>query len=248
MTSFFDLTCDVDDHGKRIGIPVPGGPADSVVPEVLTGHWVRLEPLDAERHAADLFAAYWGHDELWTYMPQGPFASLEEYRAWVSSVEHRADPMFFAIVDQQTNQAIGVASYLRNDVAARSVEVGWITFSPQLQRTAGATEAMYLMMRNAFDHGYRRYEWKCNALNEASKDAAERLGMTFEGVFRQATVVKGRNRDTAWFALLDSDWPAVKHALERWLAPGNFTTAGEQFTPLSGATKPSVGRSWRQFV
>lgn len=248
MTSFFDLTYEFDDRGNRAGLPVSGGPAESVEPEVLTGTWVRLEPLDAERHVADLYCAYEGHDQLWTYMPQGPFASLDEYRTWVTGVEHRADPMFFAIVDQETDQAVGVASYLRNDPGARSVEVGWITFSPQLQRTAGATEAMYLMMRNAFDHGYRRYEWKCNALNEASKDAAERLGMTFEGVFRQATVVKGRNRDTAWFALLDSDWPDVKNALEGWLAPGNFNGAGEQLTPLSGATRPSVARSWRAFA
>lgn len=248
MESFFDLMYEFDEHGNRMGISVPGGPAESVVPEVLTGTRVRLEPLDADQHAADLYSAYEGHDQLWTYMPQGPFASVEEYSSWVNGVEHRADPMFFAIVDQETNQAVGVASYLRNDVAARSVEVGWITFSPQLQRTAGATEAMYLMMRNAFDRGYRRYEWKCNALNDASKDAAERLGMTFEGVFRQATVVKGRNRDTAWFALLDSDWPDVKRALEGWLAPSNFDMAGVQITSLSGATKPSVGRSWREFT
>ena len=154
--------------------------------------------------------------------------------------------MFLTVIDQNSDRAVGIASYLRIDPNARSIEVGWITFSPLLQRSVVATEAMYLMMRNAFELGYRRYEWKCNALNEASMAAAERLGMTFEGVFRKATVVKGRNRDTAWFAIVDDDWPAVRRAMEAWLAPTNFDASGRQVTALSDATRPLVHRSWRQ--
>jgi len=221
-----------DERGNPIGMPVE--PREVVPPPEahIVGRLVRLEPLDADSHAEGLFPAYKGHDHLWTYMPHGPFQSLQDLRTWIESKQHRPDPMFFAIIDQRTDKPVGVASYMRIDPNARSIEIGWITYSPLLQRTAGATEAIYLMMRQAFDLGYRRFEWKCNVLNEASIRAAKRLGMSYEGTFRQATVVKGRNRDTAWFSLLDSEWPTARQAFETWLAPENFDDHGQQRTPL----------------
>jgi RimJ/RimL family protein N-acetyltransferase len=241
---FFDLEFELDDHGNRVGLPVV--PAECSRPSwlVLAGAYGRLEPLDAERHSADLFEAYRGHDDLWTYMPQGPFATLGEYRQWAESVQRRDDPMFFAVIDTETTRALGIASYLRIDPTARSIEVGWITYSPELQGSRAGTEAMYLMMRNAFELGYRRYEWKCNALNVESMNAAQRLGMSFDGVFPKATVVKGRNRDTAWFALVDDDWPLVRSAMEKWLEPSNFDADGRQLSALSQGSKPAVRRSW----
>ncbi len=221
-----------DERGNPIGMPVE---SREVVPPPATdivGRLVRLEPLDADSHTEGLFQEYEGHDHLWTYMPHGPFASPQDLRTWIESKQHGPDPMFFAIIDQTTNRPVGIASYMRIDPNARSIEVGWITYSPKLQRSAGATEAIYLMMRQAFDLGYRRFEWKCNVLNEASIRAAKRLGMTYEGTFRQATVVKGRNRDTSWFSLLDSEWPTAKDAFEAWLDPANFDADGRQRTPL----------------
>ena len=166
-------------------------------------------------------------------MPQGPFRAEAEYRAWVESKEGAQDPYFYSIIDKSSGKALGVASYLRIDPAARNIEVGWITYSPELKRSRIATDAMFVMMRNAFDLGYRRYEWKCNALNSASRNAALRLGMTYEGTFRQATVVKGRNRDTAWFSILDSEWPEMKAKFERWLDAGNFDSQGQQGISLN---------------
>ena len=231
-TDVYVPTFVLDEQGHRVGTPVDDRIVERPESREMMGTYVRLEPLDAQRHSADLWAAYQGHDDLWTYMPQGPFGSLDEYRAWVERVEHRDDPMFFAIVDIVSDKAQGVASYLRIDPGSRSIEVGWITYAPVLQGTRGATDAMYLMMRDAFDRGYRRYEWKCNALNDASMRAARRLGMTYEGTFRQSTVVKGRNRDTAWFSLLDAEWPDTRSAMERWLLPGNFDESGHQIAPL----------------
>ena len=221
-----------------LGAPVPDWrerprPAPDLV---LEGRTCRLEPLDADRHAAELHAAFATapDDRLWTYMPQGPFADAPAFRAWVEEVEHRPDPFFLAVVDGGTGRATGVASFLRIDPANGTIEVGYITFSPLLQATTAASEAMALMMRHVFDElGYRRYEWKCNALNAASRRAAERLGFTFEGVHRQAMVVKGRNRDTAWYSLLDTEWPAVRAAFDRWLARANFDSAGRQRSRLA---------------
>ncbi len=143
------------------------------------------------------------------------------------------DPLFFTIMDCAGNKPLGLASYLRIDPRSGSIEVGHLAYSPLLQRTAAATEAMYLMMSRAFELGYRRYEWKCDALNAPSRSAAQRLGFTFEGIFRQATVVKGRSRDTAWFAIIDQDWPAIREAFIRWLSPANFDAAGRQRSPLA---------------
>jgi RimJ/RimL family protein N-acetyltransferase len=173
---------------------------------------------------------------LWTYLPYGPFATPDSYRAWVEEACRQSDPLFFAIIDRAAGSAVGVASYLRINPSAGSMEVGHISYSPLLQRTAAATEAMFLMMERAFTLGYRRYEWKCDALNAPSCAAARRLGFSFEGIFRQASVVKGRNRDTAWFAVIDRDWPVLKAAFERWLHPANFDEQGNQRQRLSALT------------
>jgi len=204
---------------------------------VLEGRWCRVEPLDADRHGPQLHAANSLDREgrMWTYLQGGPYASLDEYLAWLRPRQAGDDPMFFAFVDAATGSATGVGSYLRIEPASGSVEVGHLQFSPLLRRTAAATEVMYLMMRNAFELGYRRYEWKCDALNAASRRAAERLGFTFEGVFRQATVYKGRNRDTAWYSVLDSEWPTLERGFRRWLQPGNFDASGRQRRSLAAA-------------
>ena len=196
----------------------------------LTGRYCTLEPLNAARHAESLWEANSLDKEgrNWTYLFVGPFATFDEYRAWVESQSNGPDPLFYAVVDSALGRATGVASYLRIAPSAGAIEVGHINFSPLLQRTRAATEAMYLMMRHAFELGYRRYEWKCDSLNLPSRAAAERLGLSYEGIFRQAIVVKGRNRDTAWFAAIDKEWPQLKDAFERWLDPGNFDEQGLQ--------------------
>ena len=232
LVAEYEPQFEIDEHGNRIGVPVKNDQTPLVPRGALIGTYARLEPLDVDKHVSDLFTAYVGADHLWTYMPHGPFLAQSEFGAWVESKQGEKDPYFYAIVDQSSGKALGVASYLRIDPGARSVEVGWITYSPILQRSRIATEAMFLMMRNAFNLGYRRYEWKCNALNESSMRAAQRLGMTYEGTFRQATVVKGRNRDTAWFAIVDAEWPNMQQAFERWLDPANFDATGNQMVSL----------------
>lgn len=203
----------------------------------MRGTFAELAPLAAEAHAALLFRAYAGHDEVWDYMPVGPFSSASQYHRWVRDHAGKPDPYFYAIKNLETDHWEGVASYLRITPDAGAIEVGYISYSPALQRTRAATEAMYLMMKWAFEAGYRRYEWKCNALNAASRRAAQRLGFSFEGVFRQAAVVKGRNRDTAWFAVIDAEWPALKEAFEAWLAPSNFDSRGQQIERLGDLTR-----------
>ena len=165
---------------------------------------------------------------MWTYLPYGPFDSLATYRTWMNATYLGNDPLCFSISDQRLNRPIGMAAYLRITPAAGSIEVGHVQFSPLLQRKPAATEAMYLMMERAFTLGYRRYEWKCDTLNAPSRAAAQRLGFKFEGIFRQAAVVKGRNRDTAWFSIIDSEWPALQKAFLQWLAPNNFDIDGNQ--------------------
>tara|TARA_R110002110_G_scaffold18457_18_gene77372 strand:+ start:1439 stop:2164 length:726 start_codon:yes stop_codon:yes gene_type:complete len=225
-------------HSSRpVGAPIPNW----VQPprpkgDVLAGVYARLAPLSAEAHAALLFRAYAGHDPVWDYMPYGPFSSAAQYYRWAREIEGRQDPYFYAIRNLQSDAWEGVASFLRISPEAGSIEVGHINFSPALQQTRAATEAMYLMMKWAFEAGYRRYEWKCDALNAPSRRAAQRLGLSYEGVFRQATVVKGRNRDTAWFAAIDREWPALKEAFEAWLAPRNFDDIGRQRERLGDLT------------
>jgi RimJ/RimL family protein N-acetyltransferase len=199
------------------------------------GRYCRVEPLDPARHAAELHEANLldRDGRMWTYLFSGPFATLDEYRAWLEAKQPSEDPLFFAFVDAARGRAVGLGSYLRIDPAHGTVEVGHLQFSPLMQRTAVATEAMYLMMKIAFDLGYRRYEWKCDSLNAGSRRAAERLGFRFEGTFRQAIVYKGRSRDTAWYSVIDKEWPALDAAFRAWLDPANFDPAGRQRRTLT---------------
>ena len=232
---------DSNNLGQPIGFEVPGWkPPQPPARAAMEGRYCRLEPLDAKIHAEALHAANVLNADggMWTYMAYGPFATLEIYRQWIESVAGGNDPMFFAIVDRATGQPAGVASYLRVDPAGGCIEVGHLAYSPLLQRKPAASEAMYLMMAQAFKLGYRRYEWKCNAFNAPSRSAAQRLGFSYEGIFRQATVVKGRNRDTAWYSIIDSEWPALQQAYESWLAPANFDAQGKQRMRLSSLTGP----------
>ncbi|MFT4542457.1 MAG: RimJ/RimL family protein N-acetyltransferase [Planctomycetota bacterium] len=219
-------------HDQPIGESVDGwSPRARPSTEAIEGHHCRIETLDVDRHGADLSHVFvaGSEDPQWTYLSYGPFDSAEAFLSWLKPAAGSDDPMFHAIVDSRSNQAVGLASYLRIEPEIGSIEVGHIHFSPRLGRTTAATEAMYLMMRRAFDElGYRRYEWKCDALNEKSRRAASRFGFQFEGVFRQHLVYKGRNRDTAWFSILDSEWPRLREAYQSWLAPDNFDEAGEQ--------------------
>ena len=206
--------------------PYPAG-------EPLFGRYCELQPLAIGEHAADLYEAYSGDNgSMWTYLPYGPFATFNEYRTFLHSTCLSADPLFYAIFNPQTKKPVGVAAYQRITPASGSIEVGHLAYSPLLQRTPASTEAMYLMMKRAFELGYRRYEWKCDALNAPSSAAALRLGFKFEGIFRQAIVYKGRTRDTAWYSIIDSEWPALKAAFEKWLAPENFDAAGKQKAKL----------------
>ncbi|MBM3460015.1 MAG: GNAT family N-acetyltransferase [Armatimonadetes bacterium] len=235
-----------NEHGQPIGFPVPDWrPCPRPARAPLAGRYCRLEPLEPDRHGATLFAAD-AEDrdgQSWTYLAYGPFASLGEYADWIRRECVGEDPLFFAVLDAAGKQAVGVASYLRIAPAAGSIEVGHIHYSPRLQRTRAATEAMYLMMEYAFQLGYRRYEWKCDACNLPSRAAAQRLGFSFEGIFRQALVYRGRNRDTAWYSILDTEWPALRAAFETWLDPGNFGPEGGQVVRLSELTQPLLARA-----
>jgi RimJ/RimL family protein N-acetyltransferase len=227
--------------GQPIGPALPEWRAPPLPPrEPMEGRYCRVEPLDAARHAADLHAANSLDTETrnWTYLSIGPFDSATAYRAWAEKVAAGADPMFHAIVDSTTRKAVGVAAYMRMDPAHGVVEVGSINYSPLLQRKPAATEAMYLMMRRAFELGYRRYEWKCDSFNAPSRAAAQRYGFSFEGIFRQAMVYKGRSRDSMWFSIIDQEWPPLREAFECWLAPANFDAAGRQRLSLSSLTAP----------
>jgi RimJ/RimL family protein N-acetyltransferase len=231
-----------NEFNQPIGPALPGWTARPLPPRTpMTGRFVRLEPLDAQKHAADIFEANAGDDGSgWTYMFSGPFPTLDEYRAWCEAAAKIDDPLQFAIVDQTTNKAVGTASFMRIDPKMGAIEVGNIKYSPKLQRTPLATEAMFLMMRRAFDElGYRRYEWKCDNFNEPSKKAATRLGFTFEGIFRNAVIYKGRSRDTAWFSITDAEWKRLKGAYEHWLAPENFDADGQQKRRLAAIIEPA---------
>ncbi len=209
-------------------------PARPLSRVALGGELVRLEPVDVARHAGQLFAAQSSAPELWAYLPYGPFESETAFRVWLTERAATSDPLFYAIIERSSGRALGMASFLRVEQGHGVIEVGHIWYSPALQRTRLATDAMYVMARHVFDDlGYRRYEWKCNALNEPSRRAAVRLGFTFEGVFRQHMVIKGENRDTAWYSMLDGEWPAAKAAFEAWLRPENFDAEGRQLRSLA---------------
>ncbi len=197
----------------------------------MTGRYCRVEGLNPALHGAGLFEAFSEDRDgrLWTYMASGPFRTEAQFMTWLEHASSSEDPLFHAIVDNTTDHALGLCAFMRIKPAFGAIEVGSITFAPALQQTVMATEAMYLMMSRVFDElGYRRYEWKCDALNEPSRNAATRLGFSFEGTFAQALVYKGRNRDTAWFAMLDNQWPALKRGYLQWLDPANFSASGIQ--------------------
>jgi len=199
------------------------------------GSFCSVEPLNPDKHAADLYQAFLQDtsEKNWTYLPYGPFLSDQQFDQWVAEICTQTDPLFHTIIDNKTQSAVGVASFLRINAPVGVIETGHIHYSPLMQRTPVATEAMYLMMRRVFEElGYRRYEWKCDSLNVPSRKAALRLGFKYEGTFRQATIYKGRNRDTAWFSIIDKEWPSLKAAFERWLEPGNFD-AGVQKISLA---------------
>jgi RimJ/RimL family protein N-acetyltransferase len=201
----------------------------------LEGRIVTLAPLNAEAHADSLYEGSHGNDkeELWRYLFDGPFADRSTFDSHLKQKVASEDPLYYAIVDRHTGMAVGHAAYMRITPVHRVIEVGGILYTSKFQKTAGATEAMYLMARHVFeDLGYRRYEWKCNALNAPSRRAALRLGFQFEGIFRQHMIIKGQSRDTAWFSMLDRDWPARKASFERWLDPSNFEATGAQKRPL----------------
>jgi len=220
--------------GQPVGAHVDAQPAGRPDAVTLTGRYGTVERLDPPRHRASLWDAVRGHDKIWTYMAYGPFADEAAFSDWLASRVALADPYYYAIVEP-SGRAIGLATLMSIRPDMRVVEVGNILLSPALQRTPLATQAQYLLARYAFETlRYRRYEWKCDALNAASRRAALRFGFTFEGIFRDHMIIKGRSRDTAWFAMLEAEWPARKAAFERWLAPENFAADGTQRTKLGG--------------
>jgi RimJ/RimL family protein N-acetyltransferase len=223
-----------DPHsGLPVGLPVGGKPAPRPGVVVLEGRYGRIEKLDAARDGASLWQAVKGQNALWPYMAYGPFPDEPAFAAWLVERPALEDPYSYAIIDAQ-GRAVGIATLMEIRPAMRVIEVGNIVYTPLLQRTPLGTEAQYLLAKYVFETlGYRRYEWKCNALNAPSRRAALRYGFTFEGIFRQHFIVKGRNRDTAWFSMLDSEWPARKGAFERWLSSENFDKDGRQKTSLA---------------
>jgi RimJ/RimL family protein N-acetyltransferase len=228
--------------GGAHGTAVDDHPAPRPSRIRLEGAYAAIVPLDAAAHADALWHATSGagNDVLWQYMPYGPFSTRTAFDAHLAALAVSGDPLYYAILDRESGLAAGHASLLRIEPKHRVIEVGGILYTPAFQRTRGATEAMYLLALYVFEElGYRRYEWKCNALNEPSRRAALRLGFSFEGIFRQHMIVKGRNRDTAWFAMLDGEWPERKHAFERWLDASNFDAGGRQRIPLAGARIPN---------
>ncbi|AOJ85088.1 acetyltransferase [Burkholderia sp. MSMB617WGS] len=226
-----------NEFGQPIGAPVPGWQPRPAPPRTpMQGRFCRIEPVDASRHADDLYAAYAlaadGRD--WTYMSAGPFADAASYRAYLAKAAETDDPLHHAIVDLATGKAVGTCALMRTDRANGVIEVGFVAYSPLLQKTCAGTEAMFLLMQRVFDElGYRRFEWKCDSLNAPSRAAALRYGFAYEGLFRQAVVYKGRSRDTAWYSIVDREWPALRSAFGQWLAAGNFDERGRQRQPLA---------------
>jgi RimJ/RimL family protein N-acetyltransferase len=232
-----DIPCVTDPAtGLPVGVEVDPRPAIRPDRRVLEGRFVRLEPLDPDRHGRDLWEESHGpgRDAIWTYLFEAPFGDEGAFLAHLRAKAASSDPLFIAVVRQSDGRALGYQTLMRIEPVHRVIEVGNVMYGAGLQRTPASTEAQFLFMRHVFDDlGYRRYEWKCNALNAPSRRAADRLGFTFEGVFRQHMIVRGRNRDTAWYAILDTEWPARRAAFEAWLAPSNFDSEGRQKRSLA---------------
>ncbi|MFA7834113.1 GNAT family N-acetyltransferase [Aeromonas dhakensis] len=228
----------LNEFDQPVGAPLPDWRGAEFPPRrTLNGWGCRLEPLEPERHGPGLWQAFSADNgAMWTYLTTGPYAEEADMLVWLQECAAKTAPQFYTIFDEDGEQPLGLASYLRIDPLAGSIEVGWLHFSPALQRSRLATAAMALMMANAFALGYRRYEWKCNALNKPSWQAALRLGFSYEGTFRQNRVDKGRTRDTAWFSVIDREWPALQDCFARWLAPDNFDERGRQRLRLSELT------------
>jgi RimJ/RimL family protein N-acetyltransferase len=234
----------LNQHGQPIGPELSGWRAPTRPSRIaLRGRHCRVEPLDPARHGKDLYEAFAldTTGQLWTYLFSGPFTSLNEFMGWLAPRASSADPLFFTIMDAASDRAVGLASYLRIEPLHGVIEIGHLAFSPRLQHSTAATEAMYLLMKNAFDLGYRRYEWKCDSLNAPSRRAAERFGFTFEGIFRQAIVYKGRSRDTAWYSIIDREWPVLNPAYLAWLKPSNFDADGRQRRSLGDCVRAARG-------
>ncbi len=231
------MSMTVNAEGQPIGEPLPDWTVRPRPPRTpMRGRRCRIEPLCVDVHARDLFQAFTenGREPLWTYLPYGPFKELPEFQGWMERSCLGDDPLFHAIVDAQSGKSVGFVAFSRITPAVGVIELSHVVFAPSLQKTPMATEAVYLMLCRAFDElGYRRCEWKCDSLNAPSRRAAERLGFTFEGLFRKAIVYKQRSRDTAWYAIVDSDWPALKAAFEAWLSPENFNENGAQRVSLA---------------
>lgn len=224
-----------NEFGQPVGVAVPDwAPVPQPDVDTLAGTYCTLEHLDVDRHHDDLYAAYSAAPDArdWTYLPVGPFPTAQSYREWAVAAAESRDPRHYAVIDNTTGRALGTLALMRHELASGVIEVGFVMFSRALQRTPVSTEAQFLLMRYVFGLGYRRYEWKCDSLNEPSRRTAERLGFTYEGTFRQAVVYKGRNRDTAWFAMTDGDWPSARASFETWLDPANFDSDGRQRQPL----------------
>lgn len=225
-----------NEFGQPIGAPLPNWqPAERPTRRTLSGVYCDLVGFDPEKHAHSLYEAYATAEDgrHWTYLPAEPFESFEAYDAWAREMAGMEDPLHYAVIDKRTGRAVGTLALLRHDPTNGVIEVGWVVFSSLMQRTPISTEAQFLLMRYVFDElGYRRYEWKCDSLNEPSRRAAKRLGFTYEGTFRQLVVTKGRNRDTAWYSITDAEWPGIRAAFESWLAPSNFGEDGTQLTAL----------------
>jgi RimJ/RimL family protein N-acetyltransferase len=236
-----------NEFDQPIGAPLPAWKgAQMPGREPLVGRYCRIEPVDVERHAEDLYTAYSEAKDArdWTYLSAGPFESLEAYRAFLTVVAKLPDPMHHAVIDLATGKAIGTLALMRIDSKNGVIEVGFVTYSPRLKRTRIATEAMFLLMNYVFDQlGYRRFEWKCDSCNEPSRAAALRYGFTFEGIFRQAVVYRERNRDTAWFSIIDGEWPALRESYAQWLDEANFDAQGAQVKKLADliARRRAVG-------
>jgi RimJ/RimL family protein N-acetyltransferase len=226
-----------NEFGQPVGAPVPdwhGAQKPDDTP--LAGRYCRLEHVNDERHADELYDAYCRASDArdWTYLNVGPFDSPDAYRAHLTRIAASTDPFHYAVIDGTTGKAVGTLALMRIDAANGVIEVGFVTYSSLLQKTRAGTEAIFLLIRHAFDTlGYRRFEWKCDSLNAPSRAAALRYGFTFEGIFRQAIVYRGRNRDTAWFSIIDSEWPAIRAAFDTWLEPANFDARGVQVRKLA---------------
>jgi RimJ/RimL family protein N-acetyltransferase len=228
---------------QPFGPAVDPTPSERPAPVTLTGRYVQIEKLDVAKHAEGLWRALKDDDRVWVYLAYGPFKDFATFEAWLDERAVSLDPYFYAILDRATGTPVGQFTLMEIRPAMRVIEVGNVLYSPALQRTAAATEAQYLLARHAIDTlKYRRYEWKCNALNEPSRRAADRFGFTFEGIFRQHMIIKGANRDTAWYSIIDSEWPAIRAVFEQWLDPENFDTDGRQLASLADLMKKRATR------